>query len=97
MSRVTWARLRRHFAGKGEWWWAPLVYMLIVAWIYRGIWHQYGQPTGLGWDTIDSYGPDLDFLARDFREGRFSLWNPYDHGGYSLVADLDFPRWYPVH
>ena len=96
-ARVQWDRVRKHLGGRGEWWWAPILYTLAVAWIYRGLWHQHGLPTGLGWDTQDSYGPDLQFLARDYHDGRFSLWNPYDHGGYSLVADIGFPRWYPVH
>ena len=86
-------RARAHLAGRGEWWWAPLVYILAVAWIYRGLWHQHGMATGLGWDTIDSYGPDLDFLSRDLAHGHWSWWNPYDHGGYSLFADVGFPRW----
>jgi hypothetical protein len=90
-------RIRAHLAVKGEWWWAPLVYSLAVAWIYRELWHQGRTPTGLGWDVIDSVGPDLEFLARDLSEGRFSLWSPYDHGGYSLAADVNIPRYYPVH
>jgi hypothetical protein len=94
---MRWDRVRAHLTGRGEWWWAPILYTLAVVWIYRGMWQEYGHPTALGWDTQDSYGPDLQFLARDFHEGRFTLWNPYDHGGYSLVADVGFPRWYPVH
>jgi hypothetical protein len=90
-------RLRRHFARHGEWWWVPVVYALAVAWIYRDLWHQHGVATGLGWDTIDTHGPDLDFLARDLREGRWSLWNPYDKGGYPLVCDPVFDRAYPFN
>src|SRR5947208_1993765 len=52
---------------------------------------------GLGWDTIDTHGPDLDFFAREIREGRFSLWNPYDKGGYPIFCDPVFDRYYPFN
>jgi hypothetical protein len=75
----------------------PLVYAIVVAWIYRDLWHAHGVATGLGWDTIDTHGPDLDFFARDLREGRFSLWNPYDKGGYPVFCDPVFDRYYPLN
>ncbi len=90
-------KLRAHFARHGEWWWVPVVYALAVMWIYRGLWHQHGAAYGLGWDTIDSYGPDLDFFSREVREGRFSLWNPYDKGGYPLFCDPQIDRYYPFN
>ena len=80
-----------------EWWWVPLLYTLAVMWIYRDLWHQRGLATGLGWDTIDTHGPDLDFFAREIREGRFSLWNPYDKGGYPIFCDPVFDRYYPLN
>jgi hypothetical protein len=91
------ARVRAHLAGRGEWWWVPLVMIVAVAWIYRDLWHQHGRATGFGWDVIDEYGPDLDFLSRDLAHGHLSAWNPFDHGGYALVADAQVPRYYPVH
>ena len=91
------ARVRRHLARHGEWWWAPVFYALVVAWIYRGLWHQHGGATGLGWDTIDTHGPDLDFFANDLAHGRFSLWNPYDKGGYPVFCDPVFDRYYPFN
>lgn len=91
-------RVRRHFARRGEWYWAPILYGLAVAWIYRDLWHATnGTPTGLGWDTIDTHGPDLDFFAREIAEGRFSLWNPYDKGGYPVFCDPVFDRYYPFN
>ena len=75
----------------------PLFYALVVVWIYRGLWHQHGVPTGLGWDTIDTHGPDLDFLSSDLAHGRFSLWNPYDKGGYPVFCDPVFDRYYPLN
>ncbi|HUJ58978.1 MAG TPA: hypothetical protein VLX92_10810 [Kofleriaceae bacterium] len=89
--------LRRHLARHGEWWWVPVLYTLVVIWIYRDLWHQHGIATGLGWDTIDTHGPDLDFFARELREGRFSLWNPYDKGGYPIFCDPVFDRYYPYN
>ncbi len=71
--------------------------MLAVIWIYRDLWHQNGVATGLGWDTIDTHGPDLDFLASDLAHGRFSLWNPYDKGGYPVFCDPVFDRYYPLN
>ena len=46
----------------------PALYTLAVIWIYRDLWHQNGAATGLGWDTIDTHGPDLDFFSREIRE-----------------------------
>src|SRR5512143_1967409 len=80
-----------------DWWWVPLLYTLAVAWIYRDLWHQHGVATGLGWDTIDTHGPDLDFFSTEIREGRFSLWNPYDKGGYPVFCDPVFDRYYPFN
>lgn len=82
---------------RAEWVWAPLLYALAVMWIYRDLWHQHGAATGLGWDTMDSYGPDLEFFARELRHGRFSLWNPYDKGGYPLFNDPQIDRYYPFN
>jgi len=48
------------------------------------------------WDTIDSYGPDLDFFSREVPR-RFSLWNPYDKGGYPLFCDPQIDRYYPFN
>ncbi len=90
-------RVRRHFARRGEWWWVPVFYALAVAWIYRDLWHQHTAATGLGWDTIDTHGPDLDFFASEIAEGRFSLWNPYDKGGYPVFCDPVFDRYYPFN
>ena len=91
------ARFRRHLVRRGEWWWVPLFYTLAVIWIYRGLWQQQGMEMGFGWDAIDSYGPDLDFVASDLAERRFSLWNPYDKGGYPLFCDPQVDRYYPFN
>lgn len=80
-----------------EWMWVPLCYALAVAGIYVGLWHQHGTATGLGWDTIDTHGPDLDFFASDLRRAAFSLWNPFDKGGYPVFCDPVFDRYYPLN
>ncbi|CAN5387719.1 hypothetical protein BH11MYX1_BH11MYX1_41800 [soil metagenome] len=80
-----------------EWLWVPLLYTLALLWIYRGLWHQHGAATGFGWDTIDTHGPDLDFFASDLAHHRFSLWNPYDKGGYPVFCDPVFDRYYPLN
>jgi hypothetical protein len=89
--------LRRHFQRHGEWWWVPILYTLAVIWIYRDLWHQNGHATGLGWDTIDSHGPDLDLQAAELADGKWPLWNPWDKGGYPLVSDPTFDRYYPFN
>ncbi|HEY6179881.1 MAG TPA: hypothetical protein VIX73_35760, partial [Kofleriaceae bacterium] len=75
--------------------WVPVFYALVVLWTYRGLWHQHGVATGFGWDVVDTHGPDLEFMARELREGRFSLWNPWDKGGYAVYADPIVCRYYP--
>jgi hypothetical protein len=79
----------------GAWGWVPVFYALVVAWTYRDLWHQHGVATGFGWDVVDTHGPDLEFMARELREGRFSLWNPWDKGGYAVYADPIVCRYYP--
>ena len=92
-----WSHVRAYFARRGEWWWAPALYTLAVLWIYRDLWHQHGVATGLGWDVIDTHGPDLEYVSRELREGRFSLWNPWDKGGYPVYADPVVDRYYPFN
>jgi hypothetical protein len=90
------ARVRDHLARHGEWWWVPVFYVLVVVWTYRELWHQRGVATGFGWDMVDTHGPDLEFMARELRAGRFSLWNPWDKGGYPVHADPVVCRYYPM-
>lgn len=88
-------RLIRSVGGVPSWQWLPVFYALVVVWTYRGLWHQHGVATGFGWDVVDTHGPDLEFMARELREGRFSLWNPWDKGGYAVYADPIVCRYYP--
>jgi hypothetical protein len=89
--------IRRHFARYGEWWWVPILYTLAVLWIYRDQFHQNGRAVGFGWDAIDSYGPDLELQSHELADGRFPLWNPWDKGGYPLISDPQFDRYYPFN
>lgn len=86
-----------HIARRAEWYGAPLFYALVVVWIYRDLWHHGGVATGFGWDITDAYGPDLDYVARELREGRFSQWNPWDKGGYPVVGDPQVDRYSPFN
>ncbi len=97
MPASVWGLARAWFARRAEWWWAPAFYALVVAWIYRDLWHQHGVATGLGWDVVDTHGPDLEYMSRELREGRFSLWNPWDRGGYPVIADPVVDRYYPFN
>ena len=98
-TRPVGPRLRRiasrWAARAGASWWVPAFYALVVVWTYRDLWHQHGAATGFGWDVVDTHGPDLEFMARELREGRFSLWNPWDKGGYAVYADPIVCRYYP--
>ncbi len=88
-------RMIRRLRGAPSWPWLLVFYALVVVWTYRDLWHQHGVATGFGWDVVDTHGPDLEFMARELREGRFSLWNPWDKGGYAVYADPIVCRYYP--
>jgi hypothetical protein len=42
----------------------------------------------LKWDALDCYLPWRWFVAEALRNGIFPLWNPYQHLGYPIYADL---------
>jgi hypothetical protein len=73
-----------------------LLYLLVIWWLYRNMWSFGGVRHGLGWDVIESYGPDQEFASSEISRGQWSLWNPYDRGGYPLIADPEYQRWYPL-
>jgi hypothetical protein len=81
---------RRHV----EWLVVPVAYVVLVFSFYAAIGR--GR-AGLGWDLIESYWPDLAFLARSFAEGDFPLWNPFERGGYPAHADPQPGYFYPGH
>lgn len=82
-----------HLGRRAEWYLVPLFFAALVAWFYRQVWE--GE-VGIGWDLIESYWPDLAFLANEFGRGNFPLWNPYERGGYPAHADPQPALFYPV-
>jgi hypothetical protein len=77
-----------------EWFLVPVFFALVVAAVYRDIWWQ-GE-SGVGWDLIESYWPDLAFFARELSHGNFPLWNPHERGGVPAHADPQTALFYPV-
>ena len=73
--------------------WAPLLYVAATLWLYRVV---LGGDVGFGWDTIESYWPDLRYLAANIASGDWPLWNPYDRGGYPYFADPQPGATYPI-
>lgn len=46
-----------------------------------------GEARFPGWDVIRVFWADLAFARRAIAGGDLPLWNPYDRGGYSFVAE----------
>jgi hypothetical protein len=91
------SRVRAHLARAFEWWAAPVLYAVLVAFLYRNLWHDAGgRPTAFAWDVVDTYGPNLESMARELASGSWSLWNPYDKGGYPTFCDPQVDRFYPL-
>lgn len=85
--------LRDHLRRRAEFYWAPLLYCLAVYLLYREV---FAGERGFGWDTIESYWPDLVYLSDELRAGHWPLWNPYDRGGYPYAADPQPGLYYPI-
>ncbi len=98
----TWTRVREHgtvrwLRRNAEWYVAPLFFTLMVLYMYRHIWWGIdGRLHWFGWDTIESYWPDLSYFASSLGEGDWPLWNPYDRAGYSFHGDTVYGMYYPV-
>ncbi len=78
---------------RGELYWSPLLYTLAVVFLYREV--LAGQQ-GFGWDTIESYWPDLVYFSDELSAGHWPHWNPFDRGGYPFAADPQPGIYYPV-
>lgn len=89
-----WAR-RRH-----EWLWVPPFFAFVTLVLYAPVWLPFagvdGEAQWFGWDTIETYWPDLAYLGESFARGDVPLWNPYDRGGYAFAADPQPGLFYPV-
>ena len=70
-----------------------MLYALCVGILYYPV---LGGTVGFGWDTIESYWPDLVFFSDQLAQGEWPLWNPYDRGGYPFYADPQSGTMYPV-
>lgn len=86
-------RIREHLARRAEWYWAPALYAAVVAILYHQVW---SGEQGFGWDTIESYWPDLAFFSDQISAGDWPRWNPFDRGGYPIVGDPQAALYYPV-
>lgn len=72
-------------------WKIALIFLILTVVAFTGIaFLQYS----LKWDMIDCYLPWRYFVAENLRFGVFPLWNPYQHLGYPIFADLR-SVWYP--
>jgi hypothetical protein len=62
-----------------------LLYLILSVVAYAGIaFLQYS----LKWDMLDCYLPWRFFVGESIQNGVFPLWNPYQHLGYPIHADL---------
>ena len=62
-----------------------LLYLMLSIIAYAGIaFLQYS----LKWDMLDCYLPWRYFVGESIQNGVFPLWNPYQHLGYPIHADL---------
>lgn len=91
---AAWHTLLAHLRKRGELYWAPAVYVLAVAYLYRDI---VAGTHGFGWDTIETYWPDLVFFSSELGRGEWPLWNPFDRGGFPVSADPQPGHYYPLH
>lgn len=88
------ARALRHLARNAERYWVPLLYSAAVFYLYREVFH---GKQGFGWDTTESYWPDLVYFSESLAQGEWPLWNPFDRGGYPYSSDPQPGMFYPVH
>ncbi len=92
-------RLGHGLSRRREWIWAPLLMSFVTFWLYRSVWiPASGQaPQWFGGRTIESFWPDLSYLAGALRHGEWPAWNPYDRGGYAFHADPEAGIFYPLN
>ena len=95
-SRVL-ATIRRHLRRNHEWYWTPLVYAAAFTFIYRQVFFPEKGQMGFGWDTIESYWPDLSYFASRLRELEWPLWNPFEKGGNPYFAVPERGTYYPLN
>ncbi|MBW2734246.1 MAG: YfhO family protein [Deltaproteobacteria bacterium] len=79
-----------------------LLRLLLWGLFYAGIFlalhpKLYDGESFLGWDIVNQAWPNLEYLAGCISRGEFPLWNPFDKGGFSFVADPETGVFYPVY
>jgi hypothetical protein len=76
----------------------PLLAPLVLAACILGIFHQSVLTPGRltpQWDNLDGANPLRVEAARQWRDGRVPLWNPYKRAGMPLLADTTAAAIYP--
>ena len=48
------------------------------------------------WDFRGVQLPPITFLADEFRQGRFALWNPYVYNGFPVFANIEACYFHPL-
>lgn len=93
IARALWRHLRR----RHELYWAPLAYAAAFVFLYRPIFTPELGAVGFGWDTIETYWPDLAHFARRLGELDWPLWNPFEKGGTPYHAVPERGEYYPLN
>lgn len=100
---------RSSFAGRagpflgGLWrsWWGDAVLVLILLGLPFLFFWRFVTPdladraTFARGDFLGQYYPLRRFVAEEFGDGRFPLWNPYIYGGQPALADIQSGAFYP--
>lgn len=71
-----------------------LAYAAIFLGVHQRLWD--GR-NFLGWDIVRQGWPNLEFIWGGLARGEVPLWNPFDKGGFSFVADPEAAIFYPLH
>ncbi|MCP4443902.1 MAG: YfhO family protein [Myxococcales bacterium] len=88
------ASARHHFARNAAYYLVPMLYSLAIFYLYREV---FSGEKGFGWDSTESYWPDLVYFSESLAQGEWPLWNPYDRGGYPYSSDPQPGMFYPLH
>lgn len=75
----------RQFMGSHKGSFLLIGYLVIACIAYSGV--AFFQ-VSLKWDMVDCYLPWRYFVGESIQNGIFPLWNPYQHLGYPIYADM---------
>lgn len=65
---------------------AVFLFLLLIC--IGGYWDIATFQDSLKWDMLDCYFPWKFFVGESFKHQLFPLWNPYQHLGYPIYADM---------